>query len=303
MIRKFTYFIATCCIVIGVIGLLVYGVKDPTVKDVAYTKKWDFKAAEFKNFILNSDYDIDVEFRESPDQSGYVELSGKLPPEKIASLENVEIQRAGLNLDLERDSVFQFQVFDFSFSSDQKLVIALPQGEVLDLMELNSTSSNIDVERARAMSVKVKTTSGDLNVKQLDAEQVKLEATSGNIKGQELQGQVELTTKSGEVRLDQLSGDIVAVVTSGNIDVKDHVGTANLRTTSGNIELTQLQITPEVSLESTSGNVDLTIPQAFDGVYDVKTNSGEIEIPDTTLTTKDMVKARTSSGNITIDKK
>ncbi|WP_152393791.1 DUF4097 family beta strand repeat-containing protein [Paenibacillus guangzhouensis] len=301
MIRKFTYFIATCCIVVGVIGILMVGIKDPNSQEVDFKKKWDFQAAELKKFVLDSDYDVNVEFIESTDATGYVELTGKLAKETVASLEDAKLVNSQLKLELPQD--FKFQVFNFSFSSDQKLVIAMPKGERLDQLDLHSTSSNLDVELAKAKDVQIKTTSGNLEIKQLEAEQVKLGSTSGNITGEQLQGQVALSIKSGNVSLSQLSGDIVAVGISGDMEVKDHVGKANLRTASGNVELTQLQIVPELHLESISGNVDVTLPGAFDGYFDVETSTGDIDVPKTTVSTKDLVKARTTSGNISITKR
>ncbi|OPA74713.1 hypothetical protein BVG16_23450 [Paenibacillus selenitireducens] len=292
-------FIATCCIIVGIIGLIMYGVEDPKNKMVDYTKKWSIDAAGLKNLKITTDFNMDVEFIESTDQSNYIELTGKLPEDVIQHLDSLQPNAGSFDLSLQYSR--SFQLFSFDFPKDQKVVVALAKDAKLQSIESDSGSSNISFEGVHAEKINFVASSGNIDVEHIQGAHIQIEGNSGNISGKGIEGDLQTKLTSGNIKLQDVKGDLQAHATSGNIKVNNHEGAASIRASSGNVELEQRTISPlDVSAES--GNVRIFVPETFDGFYDVQTGSGDMSVPESKLTTKDVIKARTSSGNVKITK-
>lgn len=300
MTNKGIKWIATCFIIIGIIGVFVYGVQDPHNKQAEYTKKWTMDAEGLKNLMITSDFDIDVEFIESPDQSSYVELSGKLPTDVIQHLDTLQPSVGKFNLTIQNKQKFQL-LFSFDFPRDQKMIVALAKDAKLQSIESDSGSSSMHFKGARAENINIAFSSGDIDVEQIQGTHIQIEGDSGNISAQGVEGDIQTKLSSGDIKLQDVKGDLQARASSGNINVENHEGAAILHTSSGDIELVQRTISP-IDASADSGNVEMTIPETFEGFYDVQAGSGSTSTPESKMLTKDVIKARTGSGDITIRK-
>ena len=61
--------LAVICIGIGLLGTSIYGVQFGDKRE-QYSKRWDFKADELQNMIMNANFSADIEFVVSPDSNG-----------------------------------------------------------------------------------------------------------------------------------------------------------------------------------------------------------------------------------------
>ena len=117
----------------------------------------------------------------------------------------------------------------------------------------------------------VNATSGDYT-SEVDFNNVKIEATSGDIKLKNV----------NEATIDVKSGDII-LTTAKKLDIKS---------TSGDIKVIKVD---DFKAESTSGDINIDI---INNHLDIKTNSGDIEIKDLTLTNNSSINV--TSGDITV---
>jgi DUF4097 and DUF4098 domain-containing protein YvlB len=89
---------------------------------------------------------------------------------------------------------------------------------------------------------------------------------------------------------------------SGNLKLTNVSGPVDLSVDSGNIKLYRSDVA-DTRIHADSGNVFVQMPSAFAGSYELRTDSGNIEAPESRNDTNDAVKVTTDSGNIEIKEK
>ena len=115
---------------------------------------------------------------------------------------------------------------------------------------------------------------------------------------------VEVHSTAGNTDLTDIGGVIVVHTSAGNITVTDFRGTeATLSLSAGNIAFSSLEPPSQLQASTSAGNVEIVVP---DEVYRVEaeTSAGDSDVevrqdPESTL----VIEARTSAGNITIDRR
>ncbi|MBW4839133.1 MAG: DUF4097 domain-containing protein [Paenibacillaceae bacterium] len=308
-------FIGILLILAGFAGMAYqhfdFGEKLPT-----HQQKWAFESGALKTLLVDSDYDVELEFIDSPDGSNYVEISGNMEQKTIDTLKATQISGDTLKLDLQDD--FNWTFFSVNFqSTKQRITVALSDKSELNRIDYKSNSSNGTFRGLRAGDIDMSIGSGNLRVENATAGQLKLASTSGNITAENIQGNTEIKLTSGSIRIDSLQGDLMAKSTSGNITANQVQGTSQATVSSGNIRFERF--TGDGSFKSTSGNItlseqrsdnlDITVGSGnatlstdaqFKGFYDLHTGSGNISAPDSLRQTQDLIKVRTTSGNIRI---
>lgn len=280
--RRKVSLLGVILIVFGVIGMAVYKFdfnSDNRIVDAS--QKWTFASGELIALDLGSgSNNMKVKFVKSDAASGgYVEISGKVNQDTASVIEQATIVDQALVLDL---SSRQWRIFDFNFRDTLiNVTVALPE-RMLENVKLHAKSGNLEIVDVEAQELQVQLSSGNLNFSGLAADKLAMKVTSGNIKGSGIEANVITTSTS-----------------SGNITMDGVVGTITAKVTSGNIKIGQLKA-GNADLQTSSGNISFTVASDFAGFYDLRTSSGTIKSPDSKRQSQDVVKARTSSGNISV---
>lgn len=317
MNRNGVIILGVLCIIVGVVGFFAFGQGIMDEDKEAYTKKWEFKAGEIQRIALDSDFDMNVKFVKSSNQQNYIEMKGALPPDIIERVNATEVVNGALNINLNKPGKLQFMTFNFP--KDQELTMYYTEPFSMEDFEANmgshnlsldrlqtrkaqisGSSGNIDANNITAEQIAVEIQSGNIDVNNITAGQISLQTQAGNIDGIKLKGQLEANSSSGNIEMKNVEGDLQVSGTSGYVEIENHTGKAKITTSSGNIGLAQNKVA-ETVLETTSGNVIVRIPKEFAGFFDVHSNSGSISVPETTQKEIDVIKVRTSSGNIDIE--
>lgn len=308
-------FIGILLILAGFAGMAYqhfdFGEKLPT-----HQQKWTFEQGALKALLVDSDYDVDMEFIPSPDGTNYVEVSGNMDQKTIDALKATQISGDTLKLDLQDD--FDWTFFSVNFqSTKQRITVALSDKGELDRIGYKSGSSNGTFRGLRAGDIDLSIGSGNLRAENITSDRMSLASTSGNITAENIRGHAEIKLTSGSIRIDTLQGDLIAKSTSGNITANQVQGTVqatvnsgnirferftgngSFKATSGNITLSE-QRSDNLDISVGSGNASLSTDAQFKGFYDLHTSSGNITAPDSLRQTQDLIKVRATSGNIRI---
>lgn len=90
-------------------------------------------------------------------------------------------------------------------------------------------------------------------------------------------------------------------LTSGDVTIRDYSGNGLISLTSGETNITQRAV---ANLEVNADSGDVKIKQApdFKGVYNVRSDSGNINTPESVPGSVNVIKVETTSGDIYISK-
>ncbi|AZK45822.1 DUF4097 family beta strand repeat-containing protein [Paenibacillus lentus] len=317
MNKKGLSLIASILVILGISGMIYQGFNFGE-EQPSYTQKWTFSDNELKSLSINSDYHVEFEFIASPDGTNYVEASGNLPQKSIDSLIETKITNQSLALQFNEKRDFSFLSFNFN-STIQQITVALTDPEqaldqiTVDLMAndgsfkslrakeilLETKSGNLTVEDLTANHLQAETLSGQISLEQITAD-TELKVTSGNVNIHHLKGALTSKMTSGDFKAENLEGDMLATMVSGNIKINDWTGNGTIKSTSGNITIED-QRSDSLDISIQSGNVRLSADPEFQGIYELRTSSGNIKSPDSPNLNNDLIKVRSTSGNITID--
>lgn len=246
----------------------------------SYSKKWTFQEGGLKQLVVNSEHYIETEFIQSNDGSNYVEISGNMQQDSIDKIKQVSLNGNKLELDLSQK--FQFQFFSLNFQSTrQHMTIALSNPADLASIQYNLESSGGDFKGLQADKVNISSTSGNIDLGSIKTRDLKVSVESGNINAETIQADVEMSAQSGNIKVEHLEGNGRIKIESGNIQIAEQNST-------------------QLDLSAESGNITVNANPDFKGFYDAKADSGDVNVPDSPRTSKDLIKARTESGNITI---
>lgn len=308
-------FLAIIFIVLGFAGMAYQGFKFGDDLP-SYNHKWVFDERELKSLIVDSDYNIDMKFIDSPDGSNYIEISGNMEQESIDKLQQLKLSDGQLNLELKEDFQMSFLMINFQ-STKQHITVALSKGESLDSLVADLRSNDGYFTNLNGQQIELKTSSGNIHANSITGQEVTLKASSGNITANQIKGDTSAQVTSGNIRLedvtgslsshttsgnitvDRVQGAVDASATSGNIKFSDFSGDGKFKLTSGNLKISD-QRSDSLDISVSSGNVSLSKDPEFQGFYDLKTTSGNIKAPESPKVTNDVIKIRATSGNIKI---
>ncbi|GIO86460.1 hypothetical protein J25TS5_33920 [Paenibacillus faecis] len=305
--------VAIALIIAGFAGMAYQGFKFGEEKP-HFEQKW--VVSDLQSLKVDSNYDMDVEFIESPDGTDYIELSGNMDQGLIDKLKNSSFTGPDVTMSLKEDFKLTFLSINFQ-SSRQHMTVALADPGMIDRIKFNLLSNSGRFTGLRAKDIELTTTSGNLTATDVTTEHLRLKATSGNLEASDVQGETEIKNGSGNIKVGNLEGKLAAHGTSGNlsfdgvngsievgltsgdIDINNFTGDGSIKNQSGSVTLTG-QRSDSLDISVTSGDVRLSNDPGFQGIYDLKATSGDVHAPDSPMVTKDVIKVRTTSGNISI---
>ncbi|MFZ3579273.1 DUF4097 family beta strand repeat-containing protein [Virgibacillus sp. DJP39] len=250
--------------------------------------------------LVVSTSSADVEVETGAGEDIIILLTGEIS-EKLAEDYEFKVSQRGNSLDISFNKKKKDVGLQFKASySDVKLQITLPEKTYNDL-QIRTSSGEIILSKLVSKTVTsssssgsqlisdlsvsnklfIKSSSGDIVVKGNNAGNAKLVASSGSIKSKEL--------VSNEAIMETSSGDIVynSYAINGNLDFK---------ASSGNVDIQFDQVPETLSLEcrANSGDVNVRIDD-----LEIK-EKNDHNVVATLGLGKNNIKARTSSGDITI---
>lgn len=282
----------------------------------SYQQKWTFEQGGLQKLLIDSDYDVELEFIDSPDGTNYVEINGNMNQKMIDAVKAAQISAGTLKLDLK--DKFDWTFFSINFqSTKQQMTVALNDTDELNRIGFRSNSSNGTFRGLRAGEIDLSSDSGNLRAENLKGNEIRLTSSSGNVTAENLQGNAEILLDSGNIRIDQFEGSLTAKSSSGNITANQIKGTVkassnsgdirfdrftgdgSFKSDSGNITLSE-QRSDHLDISVGSGNATLSADAGFKGYYDLQSSSGNTTAPDSPRQTQDLIKVRSISGNIRI---
>ena len=291
--------LAVICIGIGLLGTSIYGVQFGDKRE-QYSKRWDFKADELQNMIMNANFSADIEFVVSPDSNGYIEVDGKWDPAVVRSFEQATLSNGTFQLSQTERERLQFFTLYWN-DQDSTITVALPEGHQLNEVKLDSSSSDWDLTGLNANQLELNNTSGSIRLENISAPKIELSLTSGNINASMIDGDMTVKQTSGSFKADQIVGHVDSKIKSGDIKITELNGAADVQFTSGSIHIEQSHSAP-ISASGTSGDIFIQAAPDFEGIYDAKATSGDVDVPESPMVSREVIKARTSSGSIEITK-
>ncbi|WP_088825758.1 MULTISPECIES: DUF4097 family beta strand repeat-containing protein [Listeria] len=208
------------------------------------------------------------------------------------SLQTLKVSASSGEIQLERTNADQISVNNDS--GDTRLVdltgdtnVKASSGEIEAAridgdLTTETTSGDIDAENVTGSAIKLVSNSGSISADNFSAKQISLETNSGDIEGSQLDGKVHSTSSSGSIELDGLGAS------------------ASAKTSSGDIELAFNQEPKTVTVDSNSGEVNVTLPAGIKAIYNVRSDSGDIKMPNNSKNASSEINAVTSSGDIKI---
>lgn len=242
-------------------------------------KRWEFESGAFKNFSLSSTDEVHIEVKTDAD-TDYLELRGVVSKEAAKRTLQTNGEADGIKLDLTGSPQIRLLSFG-SGNNEVYLTLGLRDADQLQNAEFSMGSGTGDFRDFHAAHIQIKLSSGQIDAERLSGDDIALTLTSGTLNIKELIGTSRIELSSGVAKVSGLEGDAIIRATSGMIDVTQRK--------SGNLDA-----------EVSSGNIDIRAAEDFKGVYDLRVTSGLINAPESPGASGDTIKARATSGMITV---
>ncbi|WP_410770554.1 DUF4097 family beta strand repeat-containing protein [Fontibacillus sp. BL9] len=305
--------LAIILIIIGFAGMAYQGF-DFGDENPYHKQKWTLDS--LNSLVVDSSYDVDVEFIKSSDGSNYIEVSGNMAQDTIDKLKAATVSGPDVSIDLTEKTKWSFMVINFQ-SSKQHMTVAMADPSMIDRIDFKLHSNNGHFTGLQAKDIELTTSSGNLTLSSITSEHLTIKATSGNVTATDIQGETEIAVASGNTKVVNLHGGLTthgtsgkltvigaegpldAKLTTGNVVINDFQGAGVIENTSGNVTVSD-QRSDSLDISVRSGNVTLSVDPEFKGIYDLKAGTGNVKAPDSPMETKDLIKVRTTSGNIKI---
>ncbi|MEV2677604.1 DUF4097 family beta strand repeat-containing protein [Paenibacillus larvae] len=260
--------------------LAVYWIFFPPLQE--YDRIWKFDSGQLESVYIQTDYNVQIECKESEDGTNYIEIKGSADKQVVNVLEGADIVQKALTLNLSKPGSLEKLADKASRNDDtQYITFVLAREAALHKIEASSTSEWLRIRQMKADHAVFKTTSG----------QVKLDGYKGE--------SLNIQTGSGDIEAFKARGKVEAVSEGGNIKLIDMEGNPDVQTNSGNFQLSgDLSL---ASVQTVSGNITIAIPAGYQSRYDLQTNTGKIRAPRSITSSSNYIKVKTNSGNIRIN--
>ncbi|MGG4216896.1 DUF4097 family beta strand repeat-containing protein [Paenibacillus jamilae] len=282
--NKKWFIAAGLCIVIGVAGMVVYGApwnQQAMKETTAINKKWTFARGQLQNLKLDSSDDVSILFTPGAGDQGTIRISGEVQTKVANQVQNARIENGKLTIQSKPAPSLSF--FTFTPDLNQTITVEMPSGEALTNLQIDAHSGNVKLQDASVENTSITATSGTAEIT--------------NLRGTHLIANLT----SGSFIADQLTADMKLELTSGDATIRDYSGNGLLTLTSGSSNITQRTIS-NLEVNSDSGDVKIKQAPDFKGVYNVHSDSGSINTPESVPGAASVIKVETTSGDIDITK-
>ncbi len=196
----------------------------------------------------------------------------------------------------------------FSFSdTDTDIHLTIPES-LLPVLEVNTGSGNVSVEKAPAPEYALRSASGDITLScsiREAIDRVFASSASGDIHVDSAWvREAEISTISGDLDLEGDYGTLSCKSVSGDVDFEGTAVTLKSKSVSGDVELNLVEGSPvSISAEATSGDVAIHLPPNCSAVHlDNVSTAGEVwcDLEDAGPSAPLTIRTRTISGDVKI---
>lgn len=221
-----------------------------------------------------------IEFIESASETANISISGKVEPVVAERIKNTVFANEALKLDLETNGTVRFVQFGFT-DTEINIQVSMPKSDELNHLQVSMSSGNAKVIGAAVDYITLESKSGNATISDIQAIEAAISSQSGNLK------------------IENITSKLMASTDSGNINIKTLTGELDADSKSGNITINQEE-SSDATVTTSSGDVKFIAANNFDGFYDVRSNSGTVSAPENNGNSDEIIKIKTSSGNITV---
>jgi hypothetical protein len=297
-------FFGIILVLVGVVALIQYqfGGND---RSVDYDRTWTFDNNELQELTIATDsMGLDVKFVKSTDGSNSVRITGHAREDIVDKVKSTELGDGRLNIDLNGKWHWGFLNFSEFRSGDQSVTVALTDEarKTLRTLDISGDSGSLKVTGAAALNGNIASDSGSIRLEGYEGRELSVKSDSGSIRLNNYQGDtLSIKSDSGSIRAENVRAELQAASDSGSITIDRLNGTAEVSTDSGQIQLTK-EDGSGANVTSDSGSVRIVVPASYSGTYDLKSDSGSVYDPDQRGTSSEVIKVRTDSGSIRVER-
>jgi hypothetical protein len=274
-------------------------------KSEDYDRTWTFDNKELHELKIATDnIGVDVKFVKSTDGSNSVRIVGRAREDIVDKIKSAELEGGRLDIDLNGKWHFGFSGFSEFRTSKQAVTVTLTDeaAKALETLNISGDSSSLSVTGASVPNGSIKSDSGSIRLESIQGKALSVKSDSGSIRLNDYEGDtLSMKSDSGSIRAENVIAEVKAASDSGSITIERLRGTAELSSDSGHIELVKEDGTG-ANVKSDSGSVRIEVPASYGGTYDLKSDSGSIREPDQRGTSSEVIKVRTDSGSIRVER-
>lgn len=234
--------------------------------------------------VVSADEGRRVDISKRARADGYVRIEVTRGNLQVVGWEKAEVRVSGL-LD-EQVEEFVFEVVD----DETEIAVKLPR----HLRGWRSNGSDLLVNVPRSSTLSIGVVSTDVEVDDIKGG-LKISGVSGEITVSDIEGRTALSTVSGDVMLKNASGKVRITTVSGEIHGVKIGGAGSFSTVSGSILVDGVGL--EVDAESVSGDIEISVDEVIE--FLINSVSGDIEIT-TSLMVDGVIDIETVSGSVEI---
>ncbi len=247
-----------------------------------YRHEWKLGPGELRELAIRSrSQGLNVEFEAAGQGADSIVMEGKAEPETVKRLSEAQIRDGRLELDLDPRESFRF--FDWgSWNERHHVTVRLSDPETLEKLQLRADSGSIRLTGASAGSAELSTDSGSIRIQNYKGGRLVLKSDSGSVEAERIEAELAVSSDSGSIRVQQLTGE------------------STLSSDSGSIQLRKAD-TSSAEIHSDSGSVKVYLPAAFDGFYELQSDTGSIRAPEQKGISPEVIKVKTDTGSIRIE--
>ncbi|GAC41223.1 DUF4097 family beta strand repeat-containing protein [Paenibacillus popilliae] len=273
------------CIAAGVLGLFTFGTETLTTSQHPHYQYTIDAGTELKRIELEGDLG-DIQVNWVFDGGNTIEINGQAPDQVISNLGGTEVNNGTLVLDY-RSKEPERWIRLFGVNSQKQnhdITIHATETQALERLKANIAMGTFKMTGGRVDELEVNSNLGEVIVKELQGNRVTLSSDAGSVLAEDVDAMVDVSSSLGKVKLLHTTQSVMA------------------KTDAGKIIIDQKEPHP-ITASSNLGAIQISVSPQFNGVYDLRTNLGDIEAPDSKMKSDMMIRARTDLGKITIVEK
>lgn len=287
--KKVSAFIGIILIVVGVGGIVSYMTNKQQMENMTeLNTTWEFDAQSLQELDVSTEFELEVAFVRSTDGRNTIVLEGEGTENMVEAAHNAKITNGKLALALKHQTnvFFLFGFMDrLDQKAKQKLTVSVADELVWEQLQLSNNIGSLKLSGTSLITL----------------DQASLQSDAGKIVVNDFTGKrLRLQASAGNIEVNGSDAELTAITDAGNLTLKDIRGPADLKVSAGNVKLYKLD-TSSVEIDSSAGNVYVQVPASFAGSYDLKSDIGKVRAPDGKNESLDVIKVRSSVGNITVE--
>jgi hypothetical protein len=290
-------------VVIGIAALLHFTVGAEKNTYYAHRIPLDEPLREIR--IDSESLDLDINFVASASGGNAVRIEGRAEPGVVRQIKSAAVGDGVLHLRFKEPERWKWYFFTLkAMNGKQTVTVELTEEALAALESFRASvgSGSLQVNGASARESVIASDSGGIRIGSLKSGIASVRSGSGSIRLERFEGgSLSLRSDSGGIKAGTVRANLQAKSDSGSITVDHLTGTGEVKTDSGSIRIVKDDGTG-MNVSSDSGSVRITVPDSYAGSYDLASDSGSIHHPDPVGTSGELIKVRTDSGNIRIER-